>query len=123
MNNTNAPVAKPDSLFKLTRYMTVTFAIALCYSMATKYAASPSVSTVSNTAINDTVAYHLGQEHAIDLIIISSDSTAVRSMLLDIRSRETSFRQKFGNDVADSYISGFEDMIDIRSDSLARILL
>lgn len=70
----------------------------------------------------DREAYKLGEEHGEAVIVLQGDTTALCNRLLDVRTRESDLRHRFGDDTADSYISGFEDYIEEHDRALAEKL-
>ncbi len=73
----------------------------------------------SKQAKIDKEAYTLGETHARVVIDLFPDTAAICDRLLDVRTRESDFRKRFGNTTADSYVAGFEEYIREHDQSLA----
>ncbi len=70
----------------------------------------------------DREAYDLGAEHGKSVIDCLNDTVELCNRLLDVRTRETDFRNRFGNVTADSYVEGFENYIREHNRALAEEL-
>lgn len=101
----------------------IALAVSISVSAIKRYAADSTIPAEKVITGPDTVAWHLGVEHAAQLVTDCENDDERGLLLLDVRARETNIRSRLGNSAADAYIQGFEHELRQRSDSLARIIL
>ena len=67
----------------------------------------------------DPEAYSLGETHAREFLDCAGDTAVMCVCLLDVRTRETDFRRRLGDEAADSYVDGFVNYITDNDPKLA----
>lgn len=83
----------------------------------------PATSLHQRRVRTDREAYKLGETHARAIIDLQPDTNAICDRLLDVRTRESDFRLRFGDTTADSYVTGFEDYLGQHDRALAKKIL
>lgn len=95
-------------------------ATALTLAACGGYTAPPSSDNINvKVESRDSAAFYLGQQHGRRFLEEAADTGAMADYLLEVRARETNFRQRIRPSAADAYVAGFCRYVTDHSPELA----